>query len=122
MRIIHQRMQRIGRECRGVVAVELGERAHEVGGARVARRIGVGLEFLAPRDEARERLEREGEDRHREREPRERRADVRRRELERLVERGLLVHPPENSEEEEREAEAHREEPWNVAAREMAEL
>src|SRR6266851_5754320 len=51
-----------------------------------------------------------------------RRADVRRRELERLVERRLLVHPPENAEEEEREAEAHREEPWNVAAREMAEL
>ena len=59
-RIIHQRMQRIGRERGGVVAVELGERAHEVRRRGVLRGIRIGLEFLLARDEARsERLERE---------------------------------------------------------------
>jgi hypothetical protein len=76
MRIIHQRMQRIGRERRGVVAVELGERAHQVGGRGVLRGERVGLEFLPARHEARERLEREREHRHHQREAREQRADV----------------------------------------------
>src|SRR5258706_9380624 len=122
MRIIHQRMQRIGREGGGVVAVELGERAREVGGGGVAGGEGVGLEFLAPGDEAGERLEWKGEYRNYEGEAREHRADARVGEVQRLVEGGLAVEPAEDREQSGREREAHREQARNVAAREMAEL
>src|SRR5688572_1037400 len=122
MRIIYQRVQRIGRQRRGVVAVELGERAHEVGSRRVRRGEGVGLEFLLACDEARERLEREGEGRQQESETGERRADVRLVEPERLVEGRLAVEPAEEGEEREGEREAHREQPRDVSAREVSEL
>ena len=115
-------MQRIGRERGGVVAVELGERAHEVGGGSVARGERVGLEFLAPGDEACERLEREGEYRNYEGEAHEHRTDARVGEVQRLVEGRLAVEPSKDREQPGGEREEHREQARDVAAREMAEL
>ena len=46
MRIVKRRMQRVRRESRRIVTVEFDERAHQVGGARILGRKGVGGEFL----------------------------------------------------------------------------
>jgi len=56
--IIHQRMQRVGRERGGVVRLELGERAHEVGRRRMGRGERIASNSWRRCDEARERLER----------------------------------------------------------------
>ena len=116
-------MQRVGREGRRVVPVELAQGAHEVIGARVARRELVGLEFLPAGKEARERLEREREGRNHHHERRQERPGGQREgETERPGEGGLAARPAQDGEQPEREREAHREEPRDVAAREVPQL
>src|SRR5688500_1279682 len=93
MRIIPQRMQRIGRERGGVVAVELGKRGGEARRRRMGRCESVGLELLAARKEACERLQWKHEDGNDQREPGKEGSHLRRGKAKRLVERGLPVEP-----------------------------
>jgi hypothetical protein len=56
-------MQRVRRQRRRVVLVELDERAHQVGCACVRSGVCVGLEFVLARVQARQRLQEEPEHR-----------------------------------------------------------
>ena len=61
-------MERIGRERGGIVLVELDQRAHQIGGTRVRRRVCIGLELVPARVQGRQRLEEKREHRDHEEE------------------------------------------------------
>src|SRR4051812_45072777 len=90
MRVIESRVQRIRREGRGVVLIELHQRPHQLAGARVAGRVLVGLELALARVKARERVQEEEELGQHQEEKRERRGVARRRDAQALVEPGLV--------------------------------
>ena len=129
VRVVERRMQRIGRQRRRVVLVQLDERQRECGRRRMARRERVGLELVAARILRRQRLEHEREHREREQEQLERDAGpVHRHRQQRLrnaeprVEPGLAREEREQREHGERQRRRPRDALGHVLQLEVAEL
>src|SRR5437660_802879 len=57
VRVVESRMQGVGRQRRRIVLVELDQGTRKVAGVGNSRRVGVRLEFVEARIEARERMQ-----------------------------------------------------------------
>src|SRR6185312_7637127 len=68
MRVVERRVDWVGRQRRGVVAIELHERGHQLASICGASREGVGLELVAPRPDRSQGCQEQGERRYRQEE------------------------------------------------------
>src|SRR5438270_14031174 len=103
MGIVERRMKGVRRQRGGVVLVQLDQRLHEIGGARVADGVLVGLELALAGVEARQRTQEEQELRQHEEEERQRLRVARRIDAEAPVEPVLAYEQAEQ----EKDREAH---------------
>ena len=115
-------MQRVGREGRRIVLVELDQRAHQLGRARMAGGVGIGLELALARIAAGERLHEEQELGQHHEEQHQRRGIARRVHAEALVEPGLVDQLSEHPQHGEADGGGERHALRDVVQAVMAEL
>ena len=61
VRIVKQRVQRVGRQCGGVVFIKLDQRFNQLVGGRLPGSVAVGFEFVPARQTVQQRCQQESE-------------------------------------------------------------